>query len=86
MNNETGIKSTNKKDIHLSNQEYVETIDEIILNYMEKENYVNDISYEWIKKDINVEMLCKCIIVDNKNIKEILSKRDFSCEFKVILL
>jgi hypothetical protein len=59
-------------------EEYMEG--ELKTKFGEKE----DVSYEWITKDSNIQFLNKCIKSDLGNLKTMIDKRDTACELKVI--
>ena len=55
-----------------------------IKKYMEgRGNDEEDISYNWILKDNNIEYLNKCIKTDMLNIKSVVERRDTNCELEV---
>jgi hypothetical protein len=56
----------------------------IIKNFMEgRGKEEDDISYNWILKDNNIQYLNKCIKTDMLNIKSVVERRDTNCELEV---
>ena len=71
FNSEQKVKATKIEDLNY---------------YIEGELYnKDDISYEWIKKEKDVELINKAITIEKVNkIDELLTRRDFSCELQLI--
>jgi hypothetical protein len=72
------------KEEILENQKEEPEIMKILKNYMEGGGR-DDLSYEWILKDSNIQYLNKCIKTDLMNIKSVVERRDINCELEVNL-
>ncbi len=84
---DTGDKTEDYTDAKLTQEiELEDPIITTIREFMEGElKEKDDLSYEWINKDTNIQFLNKCIKTDLINMKSTIEKRDTNCELKVYL-
>jgi hypothetical protein len=84
---DTGDKIADETDVNVTQE--IEIEDPVIITireYMEGElKEKDDLSYDWINKDTNIQFLNKCIKTDLINMKTTIEKRDTNCELKVDL-
>ena len=84
---DTGDIIANETDVNVTQE--IEIEDPVIITireYMEGElKEKDDLSYDWINKDTNIQFLNKCIKTDLINMKTTIEKRDTNCELKVDL-
>lgn len=79
-------KQGNTIEITKESDKNGENIINSIVEYMENKLKIGeDISYEWIQKDANIQFLNNSIKTDLINLKTTIEKRDLSCELKVII-
>jgi hypothetical protein len=81
--NKNDLNEKGKEVINISEKNIISILNEYMDGKLKTKFGEQDVSYEWIENDKNIEWLNTSIKSDLNNIRDVTEKRDKCCELKV---